>query len=77
MWRRSMPRSPNHDSVRHPKHPRPATVPSGDPPRLTHRKRAHRSLTVVELALMCGRTVEQIETELDALTNPNNPRTAA
>jgi len=26
---------------------------------------------------MCGRTVEQIETELDALTNPNNPRTAA
>ena len=72
-----MPRSPNHDSVRHSNHTRPATVPRGGPPRPTHRNRAHRSLTVVELALMCGRTVEQIESELDALTNPINPRTAA
>jgi hypothetical protein len=75
MWRRSR-RSPNYDSVRHSKHPRAATVPVGDPPHVPHRDRAPGSLTVVELALMCGRTVEQIEAELDAVNDPYNPRTA-
>jgi hypothetical protein len=44
--------------------------------RVPHRNRAPGSLTVVELALMCGRTVEQIEAELDAVNDPYNPRTA-
>jgi hypothetical protein len=68
MWSRAAARSAPVGRLRDVTDGRPDAATDavcGDSRCVTDLSRARRSLTVVELALLCGRSVEQIEAEVE------------
>ena len=69
MWRRSAARPATTGRVRHVL-VGPADANTDTTRDITHAGRGKASATVAELALLCGRSVEQIEAEIDAINDP-------
>ena len=73
MWRRSAARSATAGRLRDVTDPRTGDIEGticGDSRRVMDAAGVRRSRTVVELALLCGRSVEQVEAEIVAVNDP-------
>ena len=73
MWRRSAARSATAGLLRDVTDTRTDAIPGmicGDPRHVVDAGGVRRSRTVVELALLCGRSVEQVEAEIIAVNDP-------